>query len=300
MFQIVEFPSQGALLRGRYYSNPDKTKLSPVVIMAHGFSATINGMVADRFAEVLHQSGFAVLLYDHRNFGISGGEPRQEINIWIQARGYVDAINYITTLPEIDSNRIAIWGDSMSGGEVVLVAAMDPRVKAVIAQVPGLGNQPPPADPDGSLFAELRETFFQTDLSKQPHTIQGPLPIVSPNQQFFPSLMSPLTAFRWFIEYGGRFDTRWENYGTHVTYENLPFHSGVCAPQISVPVLMIVAFYDEMPGANADVARMVFDLIPNTKQLFEMDGGHFGLLHYPGDLFNQASAAQRDFLLHNL
>jgi len=32
--------------------------------MAHGFSATINGMVADRYAEVFCNAGFAVLLYD--------------------------------------------------------------------------------------------------------------------------------------------------------------------------------------------------------------------------------------------
>lgn len=57
------------------------------MIMAHGFSATINGMTADRYAEVFHNTGFAVLLYDHRNFGISDGDPRQQINPWIQARG---------------------------------------------------------------------------------------------------------------------------------------------------------------------------------------------------------------------
>ena len=48
--------------------------------MAYGFSATITGMVADNYAEAFYDAGFAVLLYAHRNFGISGGEPRQEIN----------------------------------------------------------------------------------------------------------------------------------------------------------------------------------------------------------------------------
>ena len=87
MFRIVEFPSEGAILRGRLYLLPNASKPQPIVIMAHGFSATINGMVAEKYAEVFYEAGFAVLLYDHRNFGISGGEPRQEINAWIQARG---------------------------------------------------------------------------------------------------------------------------------------------------------------------------------------------------------------------
>ncbi len=115
MFRIVEFSSEGATLRGRLYAQPNLSQPSPVVIMAHGFSATINGMVTDRYAETFYAVGLAVLLYDHRNFGISDVEPRQEINRWVQARGYRDAINFVTTLPEIDAARIAIWGNSSSG-----------------------------------------------------------------------------------------------------------------------------------------------------------------------------------------
>jgi len=48
--------------------------------MAHGFTTTINGMTADKYAERFRQAGYSVLLYDHRNLGISDGEPRQEIN----------------------------------------------------------------------------------------------------------------------------------------------------------------------------------------------------------------------------
>ena len=95
MFRNVAFPSQGATIRGRlYFRQNGSGPKAPIVIMAHGTSATIT-MVADRYAEVLHEAGFAVLLYDHRNFGISGGEPRGEINPWVQARGYRDAIDYV-------------------------------------------------------------------------------------------------------------------------------------------------------------------------------------------------------------
>lgn len=140
VFRVVEFLSEGATLRGRLYLPSDILTPRPVVIMAHGFSATISGMVAEKYAEVFYEAGFAVLLYDHRNFGISGGEPRQEINKWVQARGYRDAMDFIATLPEIDPERIALWGDSLSGGEVIVVGALDERVKAVIAQVPACGS----------------------------------------------------------------------------------------------------------------------------------------------------------------
>jgi len=50
-----------------------------------------------------------VLLYDHRNFCASGGEPRNQINPWLQARGYRDAITYAATAPGVDGDRIALW-----------------------------------------------------------------------------------------------------------------------------------------------------------------------------------------------
>ena len=86
MFHTVEFQSEGALLRGRLYPGPGDQP-APILVMAHGFSATIT-MTADRYADVFQQSGLAVLLYDHRNFGASDGEPRHAINPWLQARGY--------------------------------------------------------------------------------------------------------------------------------------------------------------------------------------------------------------------
>ena len=106
--------------------------------MAHGTSATMF-MVMDKYAQAFQLAGFAVLAYDHRNFGRSEGEPRQEINPWVQCRGYRDAIDFAVTLAEVDSDRIALWGDSYSGGEVVVVGAIDRRAKAIIAQCPAFG-----------------------------------------------------------------------------------------------------------------------------------------------------------------
>ena len=50
------------------------------------------------YAEVLAEAGVSALLYDHLNLGISGGEPRQEINPWVQSRGYRDAVTLASTI----------------------------------------------------------------------------------------------------------------------------------------------------------------------------------------------------------
>jgi fermentation-respiration switch protein FrsA (DUF1100 family) len=158
MRQDVTFNSERADLRGWVYV-PDSGPPWPLVVMAHGFSATRH-MTADKYAEVFHAAGLAVLLYDHRGFGDSGGEPRLQINPWIQARGYRDALSYGRSLEGVDPGRVAIWGDSFSAGVALAVAAMDDRVAALVAQVPAIGRELPPADPDGSLYRAFKETIL--------------------------------------------------------------------------------------------------------------------------------------------
>ncbi len=300
-YKIVEFPSQGATVRGRFYLPENKSGPFSILIMTHGFTATITGMVADKYAEEFCKAGFAVLLYDHLNFGISDGLPRQEMNKWLQARGYVDAINYVSSLPSINKNKIALWGDSMSGGEVLLVGSIDERVKVIVAQVPACGEKTAPDDKDGALYNSMVNYFRNGEVKGTPETTIGPLPVVSSDQTGTPSLKKPLTAFRWFIEYGGRYNTGWKNSATFVDPNAVtPFHPGLCAKHIKATVLMMVATEDEMEGASAAISRQVYEQITSQKKLIEMDGGHFGLLYYPSELFDKASKAQCDFLKRHL
>jgi pimeloyl-ACP methyl ester carboxylesterase len=301
MYRIVEFPSEGATLRGRLYLRADSTRPAPIIIMAHGFSATITGMTADRYAEVLHDAGFAVLLYDHRNFGLSGGEPRQQIDCWVQARGYRDAIDYVTSLSGIDPARVALWGDSMSAAVAIVVGALDKRARTVVAQVPACGNEPPAPDPDESRFESMRRRVLDGALVSADRSALGPLPVVSFDQLGSPSLLTPLTAFRWFIEYGGRPGTTWQNWATLVrSTAPAQWQPVLCAAHLHGPALFIIASEDEMPGCRTQVSRLAASLAPTGTELVEIDGGHFGLLHHPSPLFDQVSRVQRDFLLRQL
>ena len=273
----------------------------PIVIMAHGYSCTIAGMTADKYAETFRDAGFAVMLYDHRNFGISDGEPRHQINRWTQARGYRDAIDLACSMPNIDATRIALWGDSMSGDEVLVVAALDKRVKAVVAQVPACGKEMPQKDSDGTLFRSLKDTFDNGNIEGTPNTTKGPMPVVSLDQETTPSLLPPKSAYHWFMEYGGRESSQWINLASHVKPDvPAPFTSVFCTPYIDAAILMMVAHDDEMPGANPSVARHAFELATEPKKLIEIDGGHFGIVHHPSPLFDLASQEQIAFLEEHL
>jgi len=131
----IVFDAEGVILRGWFYPAEGAGRSAPAVVMAHGFSA-VKEMYLDSFAEVFAAAGLSVLVFDNRNFGASDGEPRQEIDPWAQVRDYRHAITYASTLAEVDAARIGIWGSSYSGGHVLVVAAVDRRVKAVVSQVP--------------------------------------------------------------------------------------------------------------------------------------------------------------------
>lgn len=301
MHRDIEFESQGALLRGKLYLPENEEKKSPVVIMAHGFTTTINGMTADKYAEKFREAGFAVLLYDHRNFGISDGEPRQEINFWVQCRGYIDCIDFAVTEPEIDTTRIAVWGASLSASEAFLVGSVDERVKAIINQIPAYGEKFPIECKDVSLYSFAKKIVLSERIMDLPHTVSEQMPIVSSDQLGTPSALSEITAYRWFIEYGGRYGTNWKNI---VSFSNIEipdlFHIGQCAPHLKAPILMVVATNDEMEGASNKVTSEVFKMIKQPKKIIEIDGGHFGLLHYPSSIFDKSSKAQIDFLIKYL
>lgn len=296
----IAFTSQGATLRGYLLTPAGAGPRLPAVIMSHGTSATIQ-MVAIEYARVFASSGLAVLIYDHRNFGSSDGEPRQEINPWIQCRGYLDALTFAAARLEVDPDRIALWGDSYSGGQVVVASACDSRAKVVVAQVPVFGQAPPPTAPSAETHERIKETLLGGDVTGTPDTTVGPIPVVSPDQLGTPSLLAPIQAFRWFIEYGGRPGSGWLNRATRVTPPTpVPYSPYLCAPFVQAQTLLMVAPQDEMVGANYDVARRAFELMPAVKRWHDIDGGHFGLLYHPGDRFDEAASVQSSFLRSQL
>lgn len=299
-YRVVEFSSHGATLRGRLY-RPDGATRPPLVIMAHGTSATIT-MVSDRFAEAFADGGLAVLLYDHRGFGASDGEPRQEVNPWVQVRGILDALAFAETLQdEVNTARIGLWGLSYAGSLVIGATAIDHRCRAMVVQVPACSAEPAPRDPDGSLFAALRATVESGDLAAPPLTVTGPLPVVASDQIHNRSLLTPLSAFRWFMEHGSRHGCLWENRITRVIPTTpAPYHAGLCAPHITVPSLWIIAVDDEMAGSNPIVSRGVFDAAGGRKELIEIRGGHFAGLYPPAPPFDAVSGAERDFFRREL
>jgi dienelactone hydrolase len=103
--------------------------------MGHGLGA-VKEMGLDAFALRFVSEGWAVLAFDYRHFGASGGEPRQLLSMRRQLEDWASALAYVRGREDIDPGRIAIWGSSFGGGHAIRVAASDPGLAAAVAQCP--------------------------------------------------------------------------------------------------------------------------------------------------------------------
>lgn len=143
----------------------------------------------------------------------------------------------------------------------------------------------------------MKEGVLSGDALSFGSPVTGPVPVVSADQVRSPSALKPLTAFRWFIEYGGRLGSDWVNDVTLAMGDDpVPWRPGLSAEHISVPILMLVSPQDEMERANPAVTREMFERIRGQKEIHEIAGGHFGLLYHPSPLFSEAQAVQTAFL----
>src|SRR5467141_3383489 len=136
----VRFPAADGVELGAWlYLRKDDAQRSPAITMAHGYAGVKEHGIA-RFAEAFAAAGFVVLLHDHRTFGVSDGEPRQDVDPWRQIADWRRAISYLESRAEVDASRIGIWGTSYAGGHALVLGATDKRVACVVAQVPTISG----------------------------------------------------------------------------------------------------------------------------------------------------------------
>jgi len=107
------------------------------VVMAHGAGGTKRSGLAP-FAERFAADGHHVLVIDYRHFGDSGGRPRQLLDPHRQVDDILAALGYARSRDDVDPDRIALWGTSFGGGNVLVAAVRDQHVAAVISQGPAL------------------------------------------------------------------------------------------------------------------------------------------------------------------
>jgi fermentation-respiration switch protein FrsA (DUF1100 family) len=275
MRKDIEFKTEdGVTLRGWHYVPESRRGKVPTIVMAHGFSA-VKEMYLDRFAEAFAAAGLASIVFDNRNFGASEGEPRQEIDPWRQVRDYRDAITYAEKLEETDPERIGIWGSSYSGGHVLVVGAIDRRVKCVVSQVPlasGHGNARRLIRAD--YLAGVQRMFDEDRRARMAGKSPAMVPVVAEDPAA-PSALPTPDSWAWFTETGRTRAPSWRNEVTLRSVEMFTeYEPGGYVSFISpTPLLMVVALGDVL--TVADLALEAYERALEPKRLVTLSGGHF-------------------------
>lgn len=275
----IAFNAEGVTLRGWLY-RPKSNGKFPAIVMAHGWGC-LKEFYLDKYAEEFVNNGHVVLVFDNRNFGDSDGDIRQEIDPWQQVRDYRHAITYIQTQSFVNPNKIGIWGTSYSGGHVLVVAALDKRVKAVVSQVPTISGW------QGMLRrifpANWEKTYsdFNNDRANRFNSLAPKLvPIITdPNLNDDASHASQ-DAFEFFSGKNAPENEKWrfKKFRNEVTLRSIEMYSeyepGSYIDRIApTPLLMLVAEKDVV--AVTDQALDAFNRAHEIKQLHIFKGGHF-------------------------
>lgn len=287
MPENIEFQSEGVTLRGWLFL-PEGRGPHPAVAMAPGFNSVKEVFLSYQFPRVFAEAGLAVALWDHPTCGDSDGEPRRELDPLRQQRGYRDAITYLAGRPEVDPERIGIWGTSYSGGHVLAVAAVDRRVRCVVSQamtVSGRDNMVARHTP--ARLAELQAAFAADRLGR----MRGEAPVVVPAfaQDSDTMRQQELLPAEHRVNWRNEITLRsWELYNE---YEPAAFIDRICP----TPLLMIVPTADSMTPSVDALAAYQRALEP--KALLTVPGGHYSVYI---DQFEATSAAARDWLVTHL
>ncbi len=85
------------------------------------------------YAQTMAERGFLTIAFDPSFTGESGGEPRNVASPDINTEDFSAAVDYLTTLDNVDSEQIGIIGICGWGGFAVNAAANDTRIKATVA-----------------------------------------------------------------------------------------------------------------------------------------------------------------------
>jgi fermentation-respiration switch protein FrsA (DUF1100 family) len=285
----------GETFSAAWFFVPEQVRSSgrvPAVAMAHGIGA-VKEMSLEQFARRFAAAGIAALVFDYRGLGGSGGEPRQRIFPHDQMEDYRNALTWLSLQPEIDADRLGVWGTSFSGGHVIQVAAHDPRVKAVVSQVGAMDlDQITRRVMGPQQFAGLQQLAVQERIR---HAVEG-------GERYIPSTGRP-----------------GEGFALQSDQDSYDFAHSAGAPRNEVSMSSLEAILEHAPGRFIDLvaprpllmilARNDVISLPETirnafagagepKRLLEIEGGHYAV--YSGRGAEEAGQAATEWFTEHL
>ena len=118
------------LVADMYIPKNAKGKLAAIA-MSGPFGA-VKEQSSGLYAQTLAERGFLTIAFDPSYTGESGGQPRYVASPDINTEDFCAAVDFLSTLDDVDPERIGILGICGWGGMALNAAAMDTRIKATV------------------------------------------------------------------------------------------------------------------------------------------------------------------------
>ena len=229
--QKVEFKNQyGITLVGDLYTpKSGSNRMALAVCGPFGASKEqSSGLYAMKMAE----RGFVACAFDPSFTGESSGEPRRTALPDINTEDFLAAVDYLSGLEEVDSEKIGIIGICGWGGIALNAAAADPRIKATVAstmydmcRVNGNGYFDENDSEEARYVARKamaaeRTKAVQTGNLTQAGGVVDPLPAVAP--QFVKDYYDYYKTSRGYHPRSGNSNDGWHTFGCQA-YSNARF-----------------------------------------------------------------------------
>ncbi|MDX6328893.1 MAG: uncharacterized protein QOI83_1276 [Streptomycetaceae bacterium] len=268
----IEFEAEGGVVLRGWLFLPDGPGPHPAITMAHGYAGTREHGL-EPFARAFADDGFVVLLHDHRSFGLSDGQPRQDIDPWQQIADWRRAISYLESRPEVDPKRIGLWGTSYAGGHAIVLGATDRRLACVVSQVPtisgyeqSLRRVAPEAVADlENAFSEDERAQFRGEAPRTQTIVSTDpaVPAAYRTQSAIDFYLQPLPHGYWTNEVTVRSGRAARMY-----------EPGMWITRVSpTPLLLVVATQDTI--TLTDLALAAYERALEPKKLLTIPGDHF-------------------------
>ena len=283
-----EVPCYGRIFFPKGFDTGGKT---PAVVLGHGFGGMHLGI--DKFAAYFASRGLVAMTIDYRFWGWSGGlvtlldpevdtatddqrvteikDARIEIRrtrliSMYQVEDYRAAVSYLQGEAGVDADNIGAWGSSHSGGHMVILPALDARVKATVGQVPAVGGKGRPITPSPFRGRMLDEAIEQARTNQASEALRG---------------------FSWRRMH--------ESVPLNTGYR--PFHYAGRVPETTA-ILFIVAENEELFN-NETAAYAAVEVLKGPSKVISVPGiTHFQM--YSGDAYKVSSKAAADWFLEHL
>jgi fermentation-respiration switch protein FrsA (DUF1100 family) len=282
----VTFTSEGASCRG-WLCTSGAAHLRPGIVMAHGLGA-VKEMYLEPFARTFAAAGFAALLFDYRCWGASDGEPRQHVDPRAQHEDYRSAISYLQQRADVDPDMIGAWGTSFSGGHVLHLGAFDPRIKAVVSQVPAVdlpGNAERLLGADG--LAGMRAMLAADRRHRYPDTPPPYIPLSAPAGDL--ALQADDETHAWLEAARATVAPAHENRVTLSSGERILEYTPAANIHRIAPTPLLVITTTGDRYTPTDLVEDAFARAGEPKRLVRVPGGHYAVYEEPGQ--SEAAAA---------